>query len=168
MRALIAPFDEEHLTRVAQLVGKTNQFNLTSRRHTIAELRSFMHREDYVTRYLILSDRLADHGLVSVLIGAVDDCAIDIDTLLMSCRVIGRTLEAQLLAHLSREALRLGCRALRGTYIPTPKNPIVADLYGQFGFLKIDEDQTGATRWEYDLAANGPIMNQFIEESPQP
>jgi FkbH-like protein len=164
MQAVIARFDALHLPRIAQLVGKTNQFNLTTRRHGLAELQSFMSSDSHVTRYLKLSDRLADHGLVAVLIAVIDNGVIDIDTFLMSCRVIGRTAEAQMLAHVSAEAERIGCHTIHGTYVPTAKNPIVSDLYERFGFTQIGSDDDGTTRWEYDLRSRGPIANEFIEE----
>jgi FkbH-like protein len=164
MKAVIAPFDEMHMSRIAQLVGKTNQFNLTTRRHGAAALASFAASDRHVTRYLKLEDRLADHGLVALLIAETDDEVLTIDTLLMSCRVIGRTVEAQLLAHLCAEAQRLGCRTIRGTYVPTAKNAIVRDLYERFGFRAIDRRDDGVTTWEYDLREQGPITNGFIEE----
>ena len=163
MQAEIAPFDEQNLSRIAQLVAKTNQFNLTTRRHSLAELRSFMDGEAHVTRYLRLSDRLADHGLVAVLIGVIEPDAIEIDTFLMSCRVIGRTVEKQMLAHLCREAERIGCRTLRGTYVATAKNEVVRDLYAGLGFRQTGGDES-TSRWEYDLSSEGPITNEFILE----
>jgi FkbH-like protein len=164
MEAVIAPFDELHLPRIAQLVGKTNQFNLTTRRRGLAELRRLQESNSHLARYLMLSDRFADHGLVAVLVAAVERGSVEIDTFLMSCRVIGRTVEAQLLAHLCAEAARRGCDTLRGTYVPTAKNSIVRDLYGRFGFTQIGADDNGTTRWEYDLRSKGPITNEFIAE----
>jgi FkbH-like protein len=163
MHAVIAPFDEEHLPRIAQLVQKTNQFNLTTRRHTAAEVRSLMSSDSHLTRYLTLSDRFTHHGLVAVLIGSFAGDAFDIDTFLMSCRVIGRTVEAQLLADATSAAASRACRVVRGTYIPTAKNQIVRDLYERFGFEEIGRDEDGTTRWEYDLGTHGPISNEFIE-----
>jgi FkbH-like protein len=163
MHAVIAPFDEEHLPRIAQLVQKTNQFNLTTRRYSAAELRSFMSSESHLTRYLTLSDRFTHHGLVALLIGSFADGAFDIDTFLMSCRVIGRTVEAQLLAHVTDAAARLGCEVVRGTYVPSAKNQIVRDLYERFDFREIGREADGATLWEYDLREGGPILNEFIE-----
>jgi FkbH-like protein len=164
MRAVIAPFDELHLPRIEQLVGKTNQFNLTTRRHSGVELRAFMASESHLTRYLRLVDRFGDHGLVAVLIGVIKGGVIDIDTFLMSCRVIGRTVEAQLLAHLSAQAQAMGCHTLRGTYVPTAKNAIVSDLYERFGFHRTG-DRDGVTSWDYDLQSLGPITNGYIKES---
>jgi FkbH-like protein len=164
MRAVIAPFDESHLPRIAQLVGKTNQFNLTTRRHSTAELRKFMQSSSHLTSYVKLSDRFGDHGLIALLIAAVDDGILDIDTLLMSCRVIGRTVETQMLAHLCSEAKRVGCYALRGTYIPTAKNFVVCDLYERHGFQELAADDDGTTQWTFDLRCQSPITNEFIME----
>jgi FkbH-like protein len=164
MQAVIAPFDELHLPRIVQLVGKTNQFNLTTRRHSTVELRQFMQSSSHLTSYVKLSDRFGDHGLIALLIAAVDDGILDIDTFLMSCRVIGRTVETQMLAHLCSEAKRVGCSALRGTYIPTAKNLIVRDFYEKHGFQELAAADDGTTRWTFDLRCQSPITNEFITE----
>lgn len=160
MQAVIAPFDELHLPRIVQLIGKTNQFNLTTRRHNLEAVRAFMADPDCVHVYLKLSDRFADHGLVALAIAMRDGDVLDIDTWLMSCRVIGRTVEDAMLARLGEEATRLGCTKLRGTYLPTAKNPMVSDVYGKFGFVSVDRSEEMSV-WEYDLA-QGPVRNRFI------
>ena len=109
-----------------------------------------------------MKDRYADNGLVGVAISHVSDEVCEIDTFLMSCRVIGRTVEDELLAHLTREALARGCRTVRGSYVPSAKNAIVADLYERFGFERTGADDAGITTWEYDLAERGPIASGFI------
>ncbi|UCD76618.1 MAG: HAD-IIIC family phosphatase [Phycisphaerales bacterium] len=166
MRAIIAPFDDLHLPRIVQLIGKTNQFNLTTRRHTMQVVREFMSDPDCVHFYLKLQDRFTDHGLVSMLIARRDGEVMDIDTFLMSCRVIGRTVEAEMLAQLCERAAAAGCAKLRGTYIPTAKNVMVKDLYSRFGFTEVAATgsvEEAETVWEYDLSAAGPIVNGFIE-----
>jgi FkbH-like protein len=162
MKAEIAPFDEFHLPRVAQLIGKTNQFNLTGRRHTPERLRSFMEDRNAVHLYLKLKDRFADHGLVGVAIAVKVGSLLDIDTLLMSCRVIGRTVEKTLLACLATAAEHLGCDALQGTYVPTDKNELVRTMYGDHGFQLI-ADSAGTTTWRYDVAARDELANPFLE-----
>jgi FkbH-like protein len=163
MEARVAPFDELHLPRIVQLIGKTNQFNLTTRRHDRSAVHAFMSDPEAVTLYLKLRDRLADHGLVSVLIARRDGDTLDIDTWLMSCRVIGRTVEDELLSRLCRCAEALGCSRLRGTYVPTARNGMVRDVYTRFGFDLVAECD-GTTVWEYDLAARGPIASRFIAD----
>ncbi len=163
MQAVVEPFDDMHLPRIVQLLGKTNQFNLTTRRHGEAQIRAFMNDPDCVHWYLKLRDRFADHGLVSMMIARRDGNVMDIDTWLMSCRVIGRTVEAELLSHVSEAALRMGCSAIRGTYIPTAKNAMVKEIFAKFGFENIQTEADGTTKWGYDLGAKGPIVNGFIE-----
>lgn len=166
MQATIEPFDDLHLPRIVQLLGKTNQFNLTTRRHGEAQVRAFMNDPDCVHWCLKLRDRFADHGLVSLIIAKRDGAngaVMDIDSWLMSCRVIGRTVEAELLSHVSEAALRMGCTAIRGTYVPTAKNGMVKDVFAQFGFSNTSAAPDGTTAWLYDLRARGPIVNGFIE-----
>jgi len=162
MRARIAPFDAVDLPRIAQLVGKTNQFNLTTRRHGLPQLEAFARDPSCVHLSLRLRDRFADHGLVGVLIALGAGDSLEIESWLMSCRVIGRTADAAMLAALSRRALARGYRSLRGIYRPTPKSGLVRDLYAGFGFTPAGE-RDGATTWVYDLAARGPIESPYIE-----
>jgi FkbH-like protein len=166
MQAVVAPFDDLHLPRVAQLCGKTNQFNLTTRRHTETALRWFMQSPSHVTRYLKLSDRFTDHGLVAVAIAEIRGEVLEIDSFLISCRVIGRTVESALMADLCCAAQAAGCTTLRGTYVPTAKNTIVSDLYPGFHFSLVSELDDGSMCWKYDLAACGPIVNDLVASTP--
>ncbi|CAE6743137.1 HAD-IIIC family phosphatase [Nitrospira defluvii] len=162
MQAIVTPFEETQLPRIAQLIGKTNQFNLTTRRHGMSQLEAFVKDTTYVHLALRLRDRYADHGLVSVMIARHDGSTLDIDTWLMSCRVIGRTVEATMLEHLCRRARQLGCTSIRGTYIPTPKNAMAAEAYAKQGFSRLDSTE-GVETWTYDLLANGPPTNPFVK-----
>lgn len=162
MQAIVTPFEETQLPRIAQLLGKTNQFNLTTRRHGMPQLEAFVRDTSYVHLALRLRDRYADHGLVSVMIARRDGCLLDIDTWLMSCRVIGRTVETTMLEHVCRRARQLGCTSIRGTYIPTPKNAMAAEAYAKQGFSRLDAID-GVETWTYDLLANGPVTNPFIK-----
>jgi FkbH-like protein len=162
MAAVIAPFDDFHLPRIAQLIGKTNQFNLTTRRHSMAQLQAFVKNSDCVHFYLRLRDRFADHGLVSLMIAIRHGEALEIDTWLMSCRVLGRTVEAAMLQYLCKQAEELGCRSLQGLYIPTAKNAMAKDVFARFGF-KLVEESEGSCVWTYDRMINPTITNEFIE-----
>lgn len=164
MQATIRPFDDVDLPRIAQLVGKSNQFNLTTRRHGFAQLQAFTRDPECMHFSLRLKDCFTDHGLVAVMIALRRGTVLDIDTWLMSCRVIGRTVEAEMLQHLCEVARRIGCTQLRGTYVRTQKNALVSTLYRRFGFALIEETDD-ATVWSYDIAAKGPILNGFIESS---
>jgi FkbH-like protein len=162
MTAEIGPIDEFHLPRVAQLIGKTNQFNVTTRRHGLAQVQAMIADPHCVHFYLRLKDAFVDHGLVSVIIALQTEDSLSIDTWVMSCRVIGRTVESAMLHELCGRAIEQRCRWLAGTYIPTARNLMVRDIFSRFGFEKTGESETG-TVWRYDLARCGPIPNQFIE-----
>ncbi len=161
MDAMVVPFADGDLPRIAQLIGKTNQFNLTTRRHSLAQLREFMAHPDCIHLSLRLRDRFADHGLVSVMIGMREGTTLSIDTWLMSCRVIGRAVETAILAALCREAQQVGCTTLRGTYVPTEKNSVVATVYGKYGFDLIEE-RSDCSIWTYALGEKGPVMCDVI------
>jgi FkbH-like protein len=161
MRAVVSPFTAFDLPRLAQLLAKTNQFNLTTRRHSLADLERYVASPECVHFSLRLRDRFTDHGLVSLLIAFRRGDVMDIDSWLMSCRVIGRTVEREMLAQLSQRALAMGCSGLRGTYIPTEKNAMVAEVFARFGFVQESQNQ-GETVWAYDLTAQPPIENGFI------
>jgi FkbH-like protein len=162
MKAVVAPFDDFHLPRIAQLVGKTNQFNLTTRRHGMSHLQAFMTHADCVHFYLRLHDRFADHGLVSLMIALRCGQTLEIDTWLMSCRVLGRTVEATMLQYLFERAAEFGCTSVQGTYTPTAKNAMAKDVFSTFGFKLVD-DSGGSSVWKYDLINNPPIKNEFIK-----
>ena len=162
MQAIVTPFEASQLPRIVQLIGKTNQFNLTTRRYSMPQLEAFVQDASCVHLALRLRDRYADHGLVSLIIARQQGTMLDIDTWLMSCRVIGRTVEATMLEHLCRCAARLGCTSLQGTYIPTEKNAMAADAYAKCGFERVGQNG-GQEIWSYDLVAQGLITNQFVK-----
>jgi FkbH-like protein len=160
MVAEVRPIDEEDLDRVVQLIGKTNQFNLTTRRHSAEQVRHLVSRPETIGRTVRMTDRFGDYGLVSVMLAVADldqDPAagrgtLRIDTWLMSCRVIGRTVEQFFFNVLADEARRRVGR-LVGHYIPTPKNGLVKDLYDRLGFARRDCEEGGTVAYELDLAA---------------
>ncbi len=162
MTASVAPFDELTLPRIVQLIGKTNQFNLTTRRHSQAQVEAFMQDPECIHFFVRLRDRFADHGLVGLLIAKQNDSSIEIDTWLMSCRVIGRSLEKTMLAYLCQQAALRGVTRIRGLYIPTAKNEPVKDLYSKLGFAQSGKLDTTEV-WDYDVATRGPIENLFIK-----
>lgn len=146
------PLDELTLPRVTQLINKTSQFNVTTRRRGLAELRTLIADPDILTLCFRLADRFGDHGLVGVLIARISGPALDIDTWLLSCRVIGRTLEDEMLGLLIETGRRRGVQTLRGIYYPSPKNALVADLYPRLGFERSGDDEGPSTTWH--LAAD--------------
>jgi len=132
---------EEHVGRVAQLTNKTNQFNLTTIRRTEADIRALIASDDHIVRAIRVADKFGDYGLVGVAIVKTSGDEWDIDTLLMSCRVLSRGIETALLATLAAEAADASAKALVGRYIPTQKNPLVAELYPRHGFTDVGDGE---------------------------
>ncbi|MFV0277946.1 MAG: HAD-IIIC family phosphatase [Parahaliea sp.] len=130
----IRPFDALGRQRIAQLINKTNQFNLTTRRYTEAEVQTMESNPDCITAQARLTDRFGDNGMISVVIGRVDGDSLDIDTWLMSCRVINRKVEDAISDYLVKQARERGIRQIRGHYAPTAKNRLVEDHYANLGY----------------------------------
>src|SRR6266542_684680 len=115
--------------RLAQLTRRTNQFNLTTRRRTEAELLELAGRTDVMAFSVRLRDRFGDHGLVSLLIGILVNGEVEVDTRLMSCRVLSRQVENVMLNELVGRARKRGGTGIRGLFLPSVKNQIVRELY---------------------------------------
>ena len=152
MVAAIRDLDRQTLPRVSQLTLKTNQFNVTTRRYQEADLAAMLREPGIAVRSLQLEDRFGDNGIVGVVITRARHDAWEIDTLLLSCRVIGRTAETALLADVAARAKAAGARWLEGWYVPTAKNAPASDCYARHGFVPIEE-RDGATLWRLDLGA---------------
>jgi FkbH-like protein len=135
--ATIGAVDAETLPRVAQLLAKTNQFNLTTRRHNAADVQAMLDA-GAVALWLRLADRFGDHGLVGVAL-ALPGEMWRIDSFLLSCRVIGRGVETALLARVCELVRARGGKELIGEYMPTAKNALVAEFYPQHGFTSAGE-----------------------------
>lgn len=147
MTAEIAPFKEIYFERIAQLTNKTNQFNLTTKRFTLAEISQIAANENYLTLYGRLKDKFGDNGLVSVVIGELCAAELHIRLWLMSCRVLKRGMENAMLNALVDRAKISDCKKIVGYYFPTKKNNMVADLYKNFGFQKISD-----TVWNLNIS----------------
>jgi FkbH-like protein len=143
--------------RVVQLINKTNQFNLTTRRYSDAEVGAAMADPRVLTLQLRLADRFGDNGIIALLIGRFvgDSALVEIDSWLMSCRVLGRGVEAAALSLLVEAARKAGAEALIGRYSPTPKNGMVADHYARLGFAAAGQDGEDSL-WRLDLADFAP------------
>ncbi len=140
MEATLRPFNDADLDRIVQLINKTNQFNLTTRRYSREEVKALMASPDYWTCSVRLSDRFGDSGLVGVIIARREPARWYIDTWLMSCRVLGRGVEALMLHTLAQAARDDGATELEGRFIPTAKNGLVADLFPKLGFAPAGTD----------------------------
>jgi len=131
--------DRRHAARIAQLTQKTNQFNLTTRRYTEADIIRFFDDRDWLVAHFRLADIFGDHGLVGMALLRLQGETAEVDTLLMSCRVIGRGAESAFLAHLLGVLAQRGIRSVRGYYYPTAKNEMVKGFWLEHGFSVVDE-----------------------------
>ncbi|MBV8638656.1 MAG: HAD family hydrolase [Candidatus Eremiobacteraeota bacterium] len=148
--AEIASVSPVTLARTAQLTQKTNQFNLTTRRYSQEHIARFVDDVSYTIRTIRVKDRFGDNGIVGVAITRDDGDACEIDTFLLSCRVIGRGIETALVAQLADEARARGASRLIGTFIQTPKNAPAQNFYEDHGFTCIARD-TASSTWEFPL-----------------
>jgi FkbH-like protein len=129
----------EHVTRVTQLLNKTNQFNLTTRRKTAGEVLALCNSPQSGVFAWRVADRFGDYGLVGVVILKPAAESVEIETFLMSCRVLGRGVEDAVLGAIVTCARRWGAAGIRGQYVPTPKNSLVANLYRNHGFKELGD-----------------------------
>ena len=152
MQAVIRDFDSIYLPRIAQLTNKSNQFNLTTRRFSEADMEVVAKRDDYIRLYGKLSDKFGDNGVITVVMGRIDGDTLYMELWLMSCRVLKRGMEDAMLDSLVDEALKRGISKIKGYYYKTAKNAMVKDFYGKFGFEKLGETIDGDSEWLLDLA----------------
>ena len=156
MSAVIGDFDPVHIPRITQLTNKSNQFNLTTKRYTQAEMEAVAASPDYIRLCGRLSDKFGDNGIVSVVIGERRGNELHIDLWLMSCRVLKRGMEYAMINRLVEEAKKAGIETIFGYYYPTKKNAMVKELFGDFGFTKISSDENGNTVWKLETNGYSP------------
>ena len=151
--AELEPVSELTLGRVAQLTQKTNQFNLTTRRYTEPQIAEMAKQAEWHIFSIKVRDRFGDHGLVGVAITHDVGEQCEVDAFLLSCRVIGRTVETALLAHLAESAAQRGCKRLLGWFLPTKKNAPARDFYQQHGFERQETNGAGSL-WALKLQSS--------------
>jgi FkbH-like protein len=151
--------------RVAQLINKSNQFNLTTRRYSEAEVAAVEADPKRHAVQVRLADTFGDNGIISVIIVDKAAGAWEIDTWLMSCRVLGRRVEEAVLNHLAAAARAAGASALVGRYIPSAKNKMVAQHYEKLGFELVETLDDGTTVHRLALAAFvAPDLPMLVED----
>jgi len=175
-----APFDEIGRERIAQLVNKSNQFNLTTRRYSVAEIEALERDRAHRTWQIRLRDRFGDNGMISVVIcrvapqgqeqeqqqrqepereGERSSKCWEIDTWLMSCRVLGRRVEEAVLNEIVGRAAKEGAETLVGRYLPTPRNGLVREHYPKLGFTAREVDaETGAAEFSLSIPDYEPRL----------
>jgi FkbH-like protein len=135
MECDVEPFNPFTLPRVAQLIQRSNQFNLRTIRHSEDDLKKMLQSDKFFTLTFTLRDKFGDHGLISaIILEDKGDTTLFIDTWIMSCRVLKRNVEQFVLREMAGIALENGFGTIAGEYIPTPKNGLVKDLLKNLGF----------------------------------
>ncbi len=167
MKAEIKPFAPVYMARIAQLTNKSNQFNLTTRRYSQAEIEKLAADGNYITLYGKLEDKFGDNGVISVVIGHQTGEVLHIDLWIMSCRVLKRDMEYAMMDRLVEMAQEAGISEIRGYYYPTAKNRMVKEFYSLQGFDKIEEDQQGNSQWRLQLTEGYQKKNHVIAVNVQ-
>ncbi len=137
------------LQRVSQLTQKTNQFNLTTYRYTDADIKHFIQNNARIFT-LSVSDKFGDYGLTGVCISVVKDNIADFDTLLLSCRILGKRIEEAYVYYILKELKEDGIKMVKAKFIPSAKNLQVKDFYEKFGFNLLSEKE-GIKEYKLDL-----------------
>lgn len=153
------------LPRLAQLAGKTNQFNTTTIRWSEQQLANMLEDSSYEVLSFSLSDRLGDYGTIGMVVLREQESALHIDTYLMSCRILGRRVEDAILFDIQQRALRRSLDKVVGYYRPSLKNIQVSDLYHRFGFKSLGSATITSRHFSLDSAecfvrqmSDGPWM----------
>jgi FkbH-like protein len=153
LQAEIGRPEAKDVPRVSQLTQKTNQFNVTTRRYTEGDIERYLASEDADIFSLKLADRISELGLIGVAIVKYQNDVAEVDSLLMSCRALGRGAEDVLMCLIYKRAKQRGSTKLVGTYLKSKKNSQVADFYLKQGFELLEESPEG-TRWGQTIEAN--------------
>jgi FkbH-like protein len=151
------PFLPRHLARIAQLVQRSNQFNLTTRRYSEAECGALM--EDgahYIPFTVTVRDRFGDYGLVSVVVLRRTPLVLEIETFLMSCRVLQRGVEHFAMSKVFEHARKLGIERVVGRYLPTAKNSMVKGLLPSMGFHPVHGPEGEGEAWYLPVSEYTP------------
>ena len=166
MRAGVHAVGAANLDRVVDLITKTNQFNLTTRRHSRAAVEAMVAARGGLCFAVSLADKFGDYGLVAVVLGVPDDeRALRLDTWLMSCRAMGRTVEHWVMNHIAHAAASLGYEALVAEFLPTAKNAPVKDLLPGFGFERVAGSES---LWRQELARFEKKHTQVTADAATP
>jgi FkbH-like protein len=163
----VRALEQPDMQRVAQLLAKTNQFNLTTRRHSLHDVQTFLKQKDIVALTLRVQDRFGEYGLIGLVIGLPQknktEPTVHLDTWLMSCRVIGRSVEQYMFRKLIALAKAAGYKKMTADYIPTQKNQLVAGFYEKLGFSVVSRDPDKTVR--YELLLDDPILPKTFVRS---
>lgn len=158
----IVKMDDTNIARFSQLINKSNQFNLTTRRYSENDLR-YLERNNDLIYGLKIKDRFGDLGISGIAIIRIDGKNAEIDSFLMSCRALGRKIENEFLKAIMNILYKKGVRLVRAEYLSTKKNMLVKDFYTQFGFTK-DPGLNGNCNYIYRMTKQFKVSNKYQME----
>jgi len=141
----------EDIKRAAELTQKTNQFNLTTKRYTEKEISGFASSNNVKIYIASVSDKYGDNGKVSLVIVLIDDENAVFDSFIMSCRVMGRYIEDQIIDYIENDLKENGVKIIKAMYKPTKKNKPVLNFYDRLGY-KIINESNGEKEYQLDLS----------------
>ncbi len=164
MKAEITSFKPIYLERISQLSNKSNQFNLTTKRYSLADIEAVNNDNDYIKIYGKLEDIFGDNGVISVVIGNIRNKEeLHIDLWIMSCRVLKRNMEFAMMDTLVKKAKEKGIKTIYGYYYPTAKNKMVNNFYDLQGFKQVSCDEEGNKVYKLDISKGYINKNNVIE-----
>lgn len=149
---IIRKIKEDDIKRASQLTQKTNQFNLTTKRYSETEILTLLNEKDYDCFVVSVSDKFGDNGIVSVVITKrISENEVELDTFLLSCRVMGRYIEDKIISYIEHLYFELGFKNLITYYIPTEKNLPVKELFERLGYNLVEIDASGKKKYIINL-----------------
>jgi len=162
MKVSISPVNSLSIGRAAQLTQKTNQFNLTTRRYTEEQVSAMLQSPHCEVLTIRVVDRFGDNGIVGLAMTKTTGDVCEIDNFLLSCRVIGRTIETAFLATIAHAAQKSGATKLVGQFVPSKKNAPAVEFYAAHGFIKTHECDVGSN-WALPLPNKELSIPTWIE-----
>jgi FkbH-like protein len=167
MAISFAPFDQSGRSRIAQLINRSNQFNLTTRRYSDNEIAGMEADPGLFTLQVRLADRFGDNGMICVVICRDRPDAWEVDSWIMSCRVLGRRVEEAVLAEIVHAAVAAGKTAIVGDYIDSGRNGLVREHYQKLGFSRAGGEE-GRARWRLEIARfAAPALPFVVKHRPR-
>lgn len=157
---------ESDIPRVVQLTQKTNQFNLTTKRYTESDIKNMLNSDKYLVYIASVKDKFGDNGkCVVIIVEKLDDKIADIDTFIMSCRVMGRFIEDSVISFVENDIKNIGFKEIRSHYYPTKKNMPVKDLFERLGYVVIDNGKNNDNKdYKFELKNTGLLERKNLSE----
>lgn len=163
MESTLRPFETETIERVTQLINKTNQFNMTTRRYTETEIATVVGDPTYYTLCANLLDKFGENGIITAVIAEKKNMVLSIDLWVMSCRVFKRHMEYAVFDALVTFCKENGIMYIEGLFKATKKNMPVAKFYEELGFVRIADQEDGASLWQYEIPSEYQNKNNEIK-----